>query len=86
MIIDDTIVRVLMTHKILEDGLSPMEALAYVLRGCGANLSETAEIMSKMCKRNVTSKTVTSYVTRAKRKLAENEIEKARDAPEEQSE
>ena len=83
---DDAIIRILMTRRILEDGLSPMEALAFVIKETGAGTSEIAEIMSRMCGYDVTAKAVTVYITHARRKLAENEMIAARDAPEERSE
>ncbi len=84
--VDDTIVRVLMTHKILEDGLSPMEALAYVLRECGASNMEAAEVMSKMCKREITNRAATVYAVRARKKLAEKAAMDASGVPQEPSE
>ena len=86
MMADEVIVRVLMTHRILDDGLSSMEALAYAIRETGADTSETAEIMSKMCGRDITVKAVTVYIARARQKLAENQMMAARDDPKERSE
>ena len=83
---DDAIIRILMTQRILEDALSPMEALAYAIRETGAGTSEIAEIMSRMCGKEITTKAVTVYIARARQKLAENEMLEARGVPEELSE
>ena len=66
----DAMVRVAMTHRILEDGLSPMEALAYVLRqDLQCSRPRAAEVMSRMAGRNITANAVGKYVTTAKAKL-----------------
>lgn len=70
----DSMIRVAMTHRILEDGLSPMEALAFALKqDCGCSTPKAAEIMSRMAGRNVTTSAVRSYMTKARDKVAEKE-------------
>jgi len=66
----DAMVRVAMTHRILEDGMSPMEALAYVLReDFQCSRPKAAEVMSRMARREITANAVGKYVTLAKAKL-----------------
>lgn len=68
----DTMIRVAMTHRILEDGLSPMEALAYVLReDLHCSRPRAAEIMSSMAGKHITANAVGKYVTLAKAKFEE---------------
>lgn len=70
----DSMIRVAMTHRILEDGLSPMEALAFVLKeDMGCSTAKAADIMSRMSGRRVTTSAVGSYMTKARTKVAEKE-------------
>ena len=70
----DSMIRVAMTHRILEDGLSPMEALAFALKqDCGCSTPKAAEIMSRMAGRTVSTSAVRSYMTKARDKIAEKE-------------
>ncbi len=68
----DLIVRVAMTHRMFDDDLSPMQALAVVLRDdVGKKSAETAEIMSRMTGREVTTSAVTKYLATGRAKLRE---------------
>lgn len=70
-------IRIAMTHRILEDGLSPMEALAFVLReDLRCTRTEAAETMGRMSGRSVTASAVGKYVTLAKAKLGTASQEK----------
>ncbi len=70
----DTLIRVAMTHRILEDGLSPMEALAFVLKqDMHCSTAKASDIMSRMSGRRVTTSAVGSYMSKAREKIAEKE-------------
>ena len=68
----DTMIRVTTTHRIFEDDLPPMEALAYALReDLGCSYPGMEDIMSSMTGRRVTGYAVKKYLTAARMKLEE---------------
>lgn len=71
----DAMIRIAMTHRILEDGMSPMEALAFALReDMECSGPKTAEIMSRMTGRNVSTSAVRTYLTKARDKIIVEEM------------
>lgn len=68
----DTAIRVAMTHRILDDGLSPMEALAFVLReDLNCSIPKASDIMSDMTGKRVTTSAVRTYLNKARMKIGE---------------
>lgn len=72
-------VRIAMTHLILDSGLSPMEALAMALTDSGGDVPSTAEIMTRMTGREVTSNAVRAYLAKARRKVGVPDQRRRRD-------
>ena len=77
----DTMIRVTTTHRIFEDGLPPMEALAYALReDLGCSYPGMEDIMSSMTGRRVTGYAVKKYLTAAEAELEEKHQDRTSDA------
>lgn len=68
IILDTDEVRIAMTHGILDKGLSPMQALAIAIMERGADVDETAELMTEMAGKTIPVKVVATYITKARRK------------------
>ncbi len=68
IVLDTDEVRIAMTHGILDKGLSPMQALAMAIMERGADVDETAELMTEMTGKTVSVGVVASYITKARRK------------------
>ena len=67
----DAVIRIDMTHKILDDGLSPMEALAYVVRRRTSSNADAANSMICKTGRRISVQAVAKYLTLARDKLDE---------------
>ena len=68
IVLDTDEVRIAMTHGILDKGLSPMQALAIAIMERGADVDETAELMTEMAGKTIPVKVVATYITKARRK------------------
>ena len=65
----ETAIRIEMTRRILDDGLSPMEGLAMSLYDHGYDLDRSSLSMTRMTGRTVGPDAVTVYLAKARRKL-----------------